>query len=134
MPQILNKKCNFTLRWFLRLGKHFLGAKSKTENFELFALYPCYFLSVVWLLHGQLLCIICLTHMMFISASGFSIFGPKVTWRGWVSTPNWVPSGFWSQPTYDPPSHSPEIAENTLPRLAPRFFKMWKCLQYPKLL
>ena len=26
-----------------RLGKHLLRAKSKTENFGLFALYPCYF-------------------------------------------------------------------------------------------
>ena len=35
-----------------RLGKHLLRAKSKPENFELFAIYPYHFLSVAWLLHG----------------------------------------------------------------------------------
>ena len=40
-------------------------------------------------------------------------------------------SGLWSQ-WHKPLSHRPQIAEHTLPRLAPRFSKMWKCPQYSK--
>ena len=41
-----------------KLGQHLLRAKPKAENFGLFALYPCYFLSVAWLPHKQLMVII----------------------------------------------------------------------------
>ena len=41
-----------------RLGQHLLRAKSNTGNFGLFAPYPCYFLTAVWLHLGQLLVII----------------------------------------------------------------------------
>ena len=40
-----------------RLGKHLLRAKSKTENFGLFALYLCYFF---YLLFGCLMANVCL--------------------------------------------------------------------------
>ena len=111
-----------------RLGKH-LRAKSKTENFRLFALYSCYFficcLTAPWLTFGYYWGN-SLTHLMLITAFGLPIFGPRVTWRDWVSTPNLVPSGLWSQ-WHKPLAHSAQIAENTLPRLAPRFSKMRKC-------
>ena len=79
-----------------RLGKHLLRVKSKTENFGLFALYPCYFfvccLDASWLTFvyhwGN-----SVTHLVLITAFGLSVFGLKVTRMSWVSTPNWVPSG-----------------------------------------
>ena len=40
-----------------RLEQHFFRATSKAENFGLFALYPCYFLSAFWLPRGQRLTI-----------------------------------------------------------------------------
>ena len=67
--------------------------------------------------------------LMLITAFGLSIFGPKVAQRGWISTCNLVPSGLWSQ-WHNPLNHSPQIAENTLPTLAPSFSEMWKCPQY----
>ena len=86
-------------------GKHHLRAKSKTENFGLFALYPCYFficcLAARWLTFGYYWGNN-LTHLMFI-AFGLLIFALKVTRRGWVTTPNWVPSGF----DYNDISHLP---------------------------
>ena len=74
-----------------RLRQHLLRAKSKVENFGLFALYLCYFficcLAAQWPTFG------CnqgnsLTHPTLIIAFGLSIFGPKVTGKGWVSAPN----------------------------------------------
>ena len=117
-----------------RLGKHLLRAKSKAENFGLLALYlsfificcltaPLQTFGYYW---GN-----SLTQLMLIIAFGLSIFVPKVVCRGWVSTPNWVPSGLWLQ-WHNPLTYSPQIAENTLPRLAPTFSKMWKCPKYPK--
>ena len=74
-----------------RLGKHILRAKSMTENLGLFALYRCYFficcLAAPWLPFGYC-CGNSLTHLMLITTFGLSMFGPKVTQRGWVSTPN----------------------------------------------
>ena len=86
-----------------RLEKSILRAQSKTGNFGLFALYSCYFffffisyLAAPWLTYGYYWRT-SLTHIMLITAFGLSVFGPKVTRRGWVSTPNWVPSGLWLQ-------------------------------------
>ena len=116
-----------------RLGQHLLRAKSKAEHFGLFSLYSCYFLYLqfgspmtnFWLLLGKQ------SHYpMLITAFGLPIFDPKVARRDWVSTPNWVPSGLWSQ-CHNPLSHSPQIAENTLPRRALNFYKIWKCPQSP---
>ena len=39
--------CNFTLRW-VWVQEHLLRAKSKAENLGLFALYPCYFLYLLF--------------------------------------------------------------------------------------
>ena len=123
-----------------RHGKHLLRAK-KTEKFEFFALYPCCSficcLAAPWLSFGYYWGN-SLTHLMII-AFGLLIFSPKVTRRGWVSTPNLVPSGppnlvpsgLWLQ-WHNPLTHSPQIAQNTLPRLELCFSKMWKCPQYPK--
>ena len=79
-----------------RLGQHLLRAKSKAENFGLFALYPCYLLiccfTAPWPTFGYYRGN-SLTHLILITAFELSILGPKVTGRGWISTPNWVPSG-----------------------------------------
>ena len=51
MPQILKKRCNFTLRWLLDMGNTSLEQKRlKTLNYLLFI--PAVLLAVVWLLHG----------------------------------------------------------------------------------
>ena len=117
-----------------RLRKHLLTAKSKAENLDYLLFIPATFyllfgcsMANCWLLLRKQSHSPDVTHLAF----GLSIFGPKVTRRGWVSTSNWVPSGLWSQ-WHNPLSLSPQIAENTLHRLASRFSKMWKCLQYPK--
>ena len=134
MPQILKKRCKFTLRWLLDLGNTSVEQNLRLETLGYLLFIPAIFcvccLYVPWLTfccHWEK----SVLHLMLITASGLSIFGPKVTRRSWVSTPNWVPSGLWSQ-WHNPLSLSPQIAENTLPRLASRFSKKWKCLQYPK--
>ena len=73
-----------------RLGKHLLRAKSKTENFGLFALYPAIFyllfdcpMANFWLLLRKQYYSPDVNHCICVS-----IFGPQVTQRGWVSTPN----------------------------------------------
>ena len=72
-----------------RLGQHLLRAKSKAENFRLFARYPCYFFFICCLTapwptfeyyKGN-----SITRPMLITAFGQSIFCPKVT-GGWVGS------------------------------------------------
>ena len=128
MPQILKKRCNFTLRWLLDLGN------TSEQNLKLKTWVICYLsllffylqfdcpMANFWLLLRK-------QSLMLITAFGLSTFSPKVARRGWVSTSNWVPSGLWSQ-WHNPLNHSPQIAENTLPTLAPSFSEMWKCPQY----
>ena len=117
-----------------RLEKHLLRAKAKAEKFRLFALLSCYFficcLAVPWLTFGNYWGN-SLTHLMLIITFGQSSFGPKVTLRGWVSTPNWVPKGLWSQ-WLNPLNYSLQIAENTLPRLTPSFSKNVEIPPIPK--
>ena len=80
-----------------RPGKHFFRAKSKTENFGLFALYPGYLFYVLfgcpmtnfWLVLKKQCHSADVNHFVF----RLSIFDPKVTRRGWVPTLNWVLSG-----------------------------------------
>ena len=104
MPQILKKRCNFTLRLLLDLGNTSLEQNLRLETLDcllfipaiFYLLFGCSMVNFWLLLRKQ-------SHsLMLIIASGLSSFGPKVTWRGWVSTPNWVSSGIWSkwQPTY----------------------------------
>ena len=134
MIQILKKRCKFTLRWLLDLGNTSLEQNLRLKALGYLLFIPAIFLSVFltapWLTFGYYWGN-SLTHLMLIIASGLSIFGLKVTRRGWLSTPNWVSGGLWSK-SHIPVTHSPQIAENTLHRLPLSFFKMWKCLQYPK--
>ena len=107
MPQILKNRCNFTLRYF----------------------YFLFFFSALWLPHWQLLAVIEQT----VSPPPPS--PPNV--NHWI----WAIS-FWSraglggfetlhltecQLSIDRNAITPQIAENTLPRLKPSFSKMWKC-------
>ena len=134
MPEIMKKRYYFTLRWLLDLGNTSLEQNLRLKTLDYLLFIPAIFfnccLAAPWLTFGYYWGN-SLTHLMLIIASGLSIFGSKVAQRGWISTPNWVPSGFWSQ-WHNPLTHSPQIAENTLPRLVPSFSKMWKCLQYPQ--
>ena len=93
MLPLLKKRCHFTLTWLLDLGNTSL--RIKTGNVGLFALYPCYCSCVAdpWLTVGYYWGN-SLSHLMLIIEFGLSSFGPKVTWRTWVSTPKWVPVGF----------------------------------------
>ena len=117
-----------------RLGKHLLRANSKNENFQsicsLSLLFFICFLSVPWLTFSNYWGN-SLTHLILITAFGLSVFGPKMTRSGWVYISNWAPRRLWSK-WHNPLKHSPQVAGNTLPRLAPRFSRMWKFPQYPK--
>ena len=114
-----------------RLSQHLVRTKSKVENFGLFTLDLCYFLICIlaapWPTFGYYR-ENSLTSLMLVIAFRISVFGPR---EGiWVSTPNWVPNELWSQ-YHNPLSHSPQIAENALPRVAPSFCKIRKCPQHP---
>ena len=91
-----------------RLGNCLLRAESKTGNFGLFALYPCYCfiycLAAPWLIFGYYWGN-SLTHLMLITAFGLSMFGPKVTRKSWVSTPE-CPVGFNHNGITDLATHS----------------------------
>ena len=105
-----------------RLEQHLLRAKSRLKTFGYLLFIHFFFLFAVWLPT----CGYCgrnsVTHLMLITAFGMSIVRAKVTGRGWISTTNWMSSGLWSQ-CHNPLSHVLQIAENTLPRLAPSFSK-----------
>ena len=127
-----------------RLEQHLLRAKSKAGNFELFALYSCYFLSAVRLPHGQLLALtektVSLTWYwsVHLGYQFLTIRWLKATQQGCVFSLNWVPTEFWAGklPIWsrflEPLSYSPQNGENTPPRFAPSFNKMWRYPQYPK--
>ena len=81
-------------------GQHLIRARSKSENFRLYALYLCYF--SICCLAAPRPTFGCpwwnsLAYSMLITAFGLSVFNPEVTARSLVSTPNWVPSGFCLQ-------------------------------------
>ena len=69
-----------------RLGQDLLRAKSKAENFGLFALYRSYFFYLLfccpmanfWLLSSKQ----SLTHPMSITTFGLSVFSPELEWKG----------------------------------------------------
>ena len=108
-----------------RLGQHFLRAKSKAENFGLFALYSFYFF--ICCLAAQWPIFDCywgnsLTHPILLTAFGLPIFVPRVTGRGWGSTPNWVPSELWSQ-CLNPFSHTYKLQKILSADLHPVFIK-----------
>ena len=115
MPQILKSRCNFTLKCLLDLG-----STSLEQNLSLKTLGYLFFIPMTnfWLLSGKRFD---LTHPMVITALRLFIFGQNVIGRVWVSIPNWVFTEILAQ-----------IAGNTFPKLASSFYKMWKCLQYPK--
>ena len=117
-----------------RCGKHLLRAKSKAEGFGFLAFYRCYFLicclAAPWLTFGYYWGN-SLTHLMLITASGLSILGPKVT-VGFLLLIECSVGFDHNDTTLTHSTHSTQIAENTLPRLAFSFSKMWKCLQYLK--
>ena len=132
MPQILKNRCNFTVRWLLDLGNTSLeqSLRSKTLGYlflitALSLLFGCP-MSNVWLLPRKQSHSLNANHCIWAT-----YFGPKVTGRGWISTPNWVPSGLCSN-CHNPISYTPQIAENTLSRLSHSFYKMWSCPKYPK--
>ena len=114
------------------LGQNLLRGKSKAENFGLFALYSSYFflfLSAVWLSHGQPLAVIeqavsltqCQSlhlHYQFLARAGPGEVGSLHLTECPVS--------------FDHNATTPQITENTRPRLKPSFSKMWKCPQYSK--
>ena len=91
----------------------------------LFGFYPCYFficcLAALWLIFGYYWRN-SLTHLMLITTFGLSIFGPKVTWKGWVSITNWLPSGFDGNGINHLATH-PKLQKILSPHLHPDFPK-----------
>ena len=113
-----------------RLGQRLLRAESKAENFGLFALHRSYFFYLMfgcpmanfWMLSSKQ------SHSsMLITEFGLLFFDPKLEFEGVGSLHlTDCPVSFHHN------AITPQIAENTLPRLKPSFSKMWKCPQYPK--
>ena len=85
---ILKKRFKFTLRWLLDLGN-----TSLEQNIGLKTLGYLLFIPAIFVLMFG--CSMAKFWLLLIKKStfGLSIFGSKVTWRRWVSTPNWVPIG-----------------------------------------
>ena len=126
--QILKKRCNFTLRWLLDLENTSLEQNLRLKTLDYLLFIPAIFyllfdcsMANFWLLLRKQSHSPEVTHLAF----GLSTFGPKVTRRDCVSTPNLVSRGLWSQ-WHNPLTHSPQTAENTLPIPAPNFYKIWK--------
>ena len=113
-----------------RLGQHLLRAKSKAENFELFALYSGYFfyllfgcsMANVWLLSSKQSQSHNVNHCIWAIS-----FWPKAGLGG-VGSLHLIECPV----SFDHNAITPQIAENTLPKLEPSFSKMWKCPQYPR--
>ena len=114
-----------------RLGQQLLRAKPKAENSGLFALYSSY--SFFYLLFG------CpMTNFWLLSSK--QSHSPNVNHCIWAIS-FWPKAGLRGvgslhltecPVSFDHNAITPEIAENSLPRLKPSFSKMWKCPQYPK--
>ena len=125
MPQILKKKCKFTLRWLLGLGNTSLEQNLRLETLGCLLFIAAIFficcLTVPWLTFGYY-CRNSFTHLMLITAFGLPIFGPKVIRRGWVSRPNWVPSGLWYNGRTNLATH-PKLQKILSPDLHPDFPK-----------
>ena len=133
MPKKLKNRCNFTIRWLLDLGNTSLeqNLKLKTLGYLLF-IHAIFHLPFDCPMDNFCLLSRKKSHSPDVNHCILAInFGPKLTGRGWVSTPNLVPLGLLSQ-CHKPLSHSPQIAENTLPRFALSFSKMFKRSQYLK--
>ena len=133
MPQILKGRCNFTLRWLPDLGNTSLEQNLKLKTLGYLLFIASIFLSAVWLPNGQFLTVIeeivfdcywgnSLTHPILLTAFGLPIFVPRVTGRGWGSTPNWVPSELWSQ-CLNPFSHTYKLQKILSADLHPVFIK-----------
>ena len=93
-----------------------------------------FFISTIWLPHGQLLTIIKerVSHSPDVNHCIYAInFWPKVDWKLLVLYTRLKTQWVWSQ-CLSLLSSPPQIAEDTLPRLVPSLPKIWKCPQYPK--
>ena len=113
-----------------RLGQDLLRAKSKAENFGLFALYRSYFFYLLfccpmanfWLLSSKK------SHSSNVNHCIWALsFQPRAGMEG-VGSLHLAECPV----TFDRMAITPQIAENTLPRLKPSFSKIWKCSQYAK--
>ena len=106
-----------------RLRQNLLRAKSEAENFGLFALYPYFFICCLAAQQPTFDCYRgnSLTHPMLITAFALSIFGPKVTGRGWVSTSE-CPVGFYHNAITLLATH-PKLQKILYPDLHPIFKK-----------
>ena len=114
-----------------RLEQHLLSAKSKAENFGLFTLYSSYlffhlllgcFMANFWLLlskqsHSPNVNH-CIWAISFLSKAGLGGVGSLHLIECPVS--------------FDHNAVTPQIAQDTLPRLKPSFSKISKCPQDPK--
>ena len=125
------KTCNFTLRWLLDFDSTSLeqNLRLKTLVYLLFipAIYFFYLLfgcsmANFWLLSNKQSHSPNVNHCIWVS-----VFGPKLDREGLGSL-----HLIECPVSFDHNAITPQIAENTLPRLKPSFSKMWKCPQYPK--
>ena len=120
MAQTLKKRCNFTIRRLLDLGNNLLRVNSKSENFGLFALHPCYCftccLTAPWPTFGYY------RGNSLITAFGLSILGQR--WLGGVRSLHLTecPVGFDNNAITHLATHS-KLQKILLPDLQPVFRK-----------
>ena len=57
MPQILKKRCNFTIRGLLDFGSTIVEQNLRLKTLGYLDFIPAIFLSAGWLPHGQLLAV-----------------------------------------------------------------------------
>ena len=128
----------FTLIWFLDLGNTSLERNLRLKSLGCLHFMPAIFciccLDAPWITFGYYWGN-SLTHLVLTTAFEVSIFGPKVTRRSWVSTPNWVPIWLWSQ-WYKPltptcwknsPQTCTQISQNVELPLIPKAVIAWDC-------
>ena len=121
MPQILKKRRSFTLRRFLDLGNTSLEQNLGLKTLDYLLFIPAiYFIYLVapWLTFGYYW-VNSLTHVMLIIAFALSIFGTKVTRKGWISG---FPGGFDCNDIIHLPTH-PKLQKKLSPDLHPIFPK-----------
>ena len=95
MPQIQKNRCNFILRWLIDLGNTSLEQNLRLKTLGYLRFIPASFciccLFAQWPTFGLFKQRVSLTQCSSLHL-GYQFLTESRSERGWVSTPNWVPS------------------------------------------
>ena len=125
------KTCNFTLRWLLDLDN-----TSLAQNLRLKTLVYLLFIPAIYFFYLLFGCPMANLWLLWSKQS----HSTDVNHCIWAIN-FWLKAGVLGDGSlhltefpvsFDHNAITPQIAENTLPRLKSSFSKMWKCPQYPK--